>query len=427
MTILSSTARRCALIGLVLAFCAGSALRADVTIRYQTDFKLSAGLPPMMEQALKPALAKSSPLSIRMKGNKAWSVSGGTTEIVDLTKQELTLIDAAHHTFATFPASEFAAKMAAAVPEIPAAQRKALQDAMSSIKTKVDSKVTGRTEAIQGVQAEEREIDISMDMPMPAGTQQTGPSVKLAMQIWTAKQGEALRVPTIRELTGFNLWQKYFLNPAGTIARIAGKMPGIGEAVTPMVEETLKNQSVILRVHVDMYMPIMAAMARKMAEKKGDAAVAIDPDVPIMQMNQEVVELSNAPVDASLFEIPKEYTAAPADDLIRGMVQNASEKPASQPQRIRVGIDVQAAKLIRQPAPIYPPEAKAAGISGHVILNVIIAKDGTVEDASVVSGHPMLVPPAKDAVEQWVYKPTLLNGEPVEVLTQVDVSFTLSQ
>jgi TonB family protein len=424
---LFSAPRSFAFIALALALLAASGLRADVTIRYQKDFKLSAGLPPMMEQAMKPALAKTPALSIRMKGNKAWSMSGDIAEIVDLAKQELTLIDTAHHTFATFPASEFAVKMAAAVPQIPAGQMKAMQSAMSSIKTKVDSKVTGRTDVIQGVQAEEREIDISMDMPMPADKPQTGPSVRLVMQIWNAKPGEALRVPAIRELTGYNLWQKYFLNPAGTIANIAGKMPGIGEMVTPMLDEILKNQSVILRIHMDMYMPFMAVMARRMAEQKGETAVAFDPDAPIIQMNQEVVELSDAPVDVALFEIPKEYTAAPADDLIRGMVQSASEKSAGQPQSIRVGSEVQSAKLIRQPAPVYPPEAKAAGISGRIILNVVVAKDGTVKDVSLVSGHPFLVAPAEDAVKQWVYKPTLLNGEPVEVLTQVEVNFTPSQ
>jgi len=57
---------------------------------------------------------------------------------------------------------------------------------------------------------------------------------------------------------------------------------------------------------------------------------------------------------------------------------------------------------------------------------VIVGKDGTVHDVSLVSGHPLLVAPAKDAVKQWVYQPTLLNGEPVEVVTQVDVTFSLS-
>jgi protein TonB len=102
------------------------------------------------------------------------------------------------------------------------------------------------------------------------------------------------------------------------------------------------------------------------------------------------------------------------------------EKPVT-PQRIRVGGNVQQAKLIRQPKPIYPPLAKQARISGVVRLNAIIGKDGTIQNLTVASGHPLLVPAAMEAVKQWVYAPTLLNGEPVEVVTQIDVNFTLSQ
>jgi len=97
------------------------------------------------------------------------------------------------------------------------------------------------------------------------------------------------------------------------------------------------------------------------------------------------------------------------------------------PQRIRVGGNVQQAKLIRQPKPIYPPLAKQARISGVVKLDAIIGKDGTIQNLHVISGHPLLVPAALEAVKQWVYAPTLLNGEPVEVVTQIDVNFTLSQ
>ena len=102
------------------------------------------------------------------------------------------------------------------------------------------------------------------------------------------------------------------------------------------------------------------------------------------------------------------------------------EKPVT-PQRIRVGGNVQQAKLIRQPKPVYPPLAKQARISGVVRLNAIIGKDGTIQNLTVASGHPLLVPSAMEAVKQWVYAPTLLNGEPVEVVTQIDVNFTLSQ
>jgi protein TonB len=104
------------------------------------------------------------------------------------------------------------------------------------------------------------------------------------------------------------------------------------------------------------------------------------------------------------------------------------EEPKQAPvQRIRVGGIVQQARLIDQPKPAYPPLAKQARISGTVKLNAVIAKDGTIMNLEVVSGHPLLVPAALDAVKRWRYQPTMLNGEPVEVVTQIDVNFTLSQ
>ena len=86
---------------------------------------------------------------------------------------------------------------------------------------------------------------------------------------------------------------------------------------------------------------------------------------------------------------------------------------------------MQAANLITQVRPVYPPLAKQARISGTVELSAIIGKDGRVQDLKVVRGHPLLVQAALDAVKNWVYRPTLLNGEPVEVSTTIDVNFTL--
>lgn len=97
------------------------------------------------------------------------------------------------------------------------------------------------------------------------------------------------------------------------------------------------------------------------------------------------------------------------------------------PARIRVGGNVQAANLIRKVVPVYPTLAKQARISGTVRFQAIIGKDGTIQNLQLVSGHPLLVAAAQQAVSQWVYKPTLLNGDPVEVVTTIDVNFTLSQ
>ena len=100
---------------------------------------------------------------------------------------------------------------------------------------------------------------------------------------------------------------------------------------------------------------------------------------------------------------------------------------AATPKRIRVGGQVESAKLIFQPKPEYPPLAKMARIQGTVRLEAIISKDGTIQDLKVVSGHPLLVKAALEAVQRWRYQPTLLNTEPVEVVTEIDVNFTLAE
>ena len=101
-------------------------------------------------------------------------------------------------------------------------------------------------------------------------------------------------------------------------------------------------------------------------------------------------------------------------------------KKKAPPKRIRVGGNVAKARLLRQTRPQYPPLARQARIQGTVKLSAVIAKDGTIQKLEVTSGHPLLVPSALAAVKQWRYKPTLLNGEAVEVLTNIDVNFTLS-
>jgi protein TonB len=94
-------------------------------------------------------------------------------------------------------------------------------------------------------------------------------------------------------------------------------------------------------------------------------------------------------------------------------------------QRINVGGAVQQSKLISQPKPVYPPVARKARIQGKVSFDVLIGTDGHVASIQLVSGHPLLATAAQEAVTQWVYQPSLVNGQPVEVLTQIDVSFTL--
>ena len=95
------------------------------------------------------------------------------------------------------------------------------------------------------------------------------------------------------------------------------------------------------------------------------------------------------------------------------------------PQRLRVGGNVQEALLIHKVMPAYPTLAKAARIQGVVRLDAIIDKNGKVQSLTVIKGPPLLAPAAIQAVKQWAYKPTLLNGLPVEIATEIDVRFAL--
>ena len=96
------------------------------------------------------------------------------------------------------------------------------------------------------------------------------------------------------------------------------------------------------------------------------------------------------------------------------------------PTRVRVSSGVVSGLLVKKVNPNYPPLARQARIQGVVLLQAQISKDGRIENLQLISGHPMLAPAAIEAVKQWVYRPYLLNGEPCEVDTQIQVNFTLA-
>lgn len=105
----------------------------------------------------------------------------------------------------------------------------------------------------------------------------------------------------------------------------------------------------------------------------------------------------------------------------------ATAKPAANTtQRISLPSVIESAKLIYGPKPEYPPLAIRARVQGTVKIHAIIGTDGTVQELTVLSGSPLLVPAARDAVATWRYQPTLLNREPVEVETEIEVKFVLN-
>ncbi|HZD48081.1 MAG TPA: energy transducer TonB [Silvibacterium sp.] len=102
-------------------------------------------------------------------------------------------------------------------------------------------------------------------------------------------------------------------------------------------------------------------------------------------------------------------------------------KPTPKPGPLRISAGVAAGQLIAPIQPVYPPIAREARIQGTVVVEATISKEGMVEHARAVSGHPLLATAALDAIEKARYQPYRLNGEPVEVQTTISVIFRLDQ
>jgi protein TonB len=117
-----------------------------------------------------------------------------------------------------------------------------------------------------------------------------------------------------------------------------------------------------------------------------------------------------------------------SDSGVMGSIFGSGSGPqvkAAPPKKVNISAGVAVGMLLQKTQPIYPPIAKAARVSGTVVLQAMISKQGTIEDLHVVSGPAMLQQAAIEAVKTWRYRPYLLNNEPVEVETTINVIFTL--
>lgn len=141
-------------------------------------------------------------------------------------------------------------------------------------------------------------------------------------------------------------------------------------------------------------------------------------------------------------DLLREFTVTAGSNIERGLVMQLTSREASQtagaetarlsqpfaPDRIQVKGEVAQSNLIRKVQPIYPAAAKLAHVQGAVVLKMVILKDGTPGEITVASSPSNDLSQASlEAVRQWRYRPTLLNGEPIQVLTDVLVNFTLSE
>ena len=141
----------------------------------------------------------------------------------------------------------------------------------------------------------------------------------MVVRLWTAKPGEVTRVPAIRELTGYTLWSYATINPIAVVGKMMKQLPGCSDVFDRLMEEIPKG-TMVLRMQADVFVPAIAARLLRVPAGGDPSGASFYPDEPLMQMNQELEEISTAPVPDSLFQIPEGYQEATASDLIKGLV-----------------------------------------------------------------------------------------------------------
>jgi protein TonB len=157
-----------------------------------------------------------------------------------------------------------------------------------------------------------------------------------------------------------------------------------------------------------------------------DGALRTPTKIP-KKIEKIVEEEAPAPASSGMMGgVPGGVPGGVGGGVLGGVLSAANTPPPKvAPQKVRVSSGVASGNLLSPIKPIYPQIAKQARIQGQVVIQATISKAGTIENARVISGHPMLVQNALEAVKQARYKPYLLNGEPVEVETTINVNFTL--
>lgn len=144
----------------------------------------------------------------------------------------------------------------------------------------------------------------------------------------------------------------------------------------------------------------------------------------VRQWKYQTTLLNGEPVEVdTTINVVYQLSDSGVGTVLDGQEQQSQGIPPI--QRIRVGGNLMATKMVKQVQPKYPKAARKAGITGTVLLHVIIAKDGSVEELRYVSGPQELAQSAIDAVKQWKYQPTLFNGNPVEIDSNISIVFTI--
>jgi hypothetical protein len=250
-----------------------------------------------------------------------YTVAGNFVSVIDLAKQTTTLMNTDKKTYASVTMNDYEQAVSLIIPKASAEA----QNMLANMETKFESKKTGRKATIQGIVAEERQIVMTMSNKTATDQETSGQLMRMVMEIWSAAPGEAARVPALSEMDRFSALTQTATNPTAMIQQLLGPYPAMSKAYEALTKELSDHPTLVLRTRVGVYVPALGQTVTALA-RTGRQVPAFNPDGPLSEINQEVVELSTAPVDASAFQVPASFKPSTVGEILRSRFPQFAEK-----------------------------------------------------------------------------------------------------
>jgi len=235
---------------------------------------------------------------------------------MDGGKGEITLLNPATKQFATVPAAGYMEKVLALEPP------QLAQAVLQNLKFDVQTKKTGETAVIQGVQTEDNLVIVTMEMPNPTGAPI---GLRMEMHEWLALADELTRVPALNQMAGCSTSLGASADPGVMIERILGPLGGASGLSDALKQLATGRGKLVLKIQIEIFAPAILAIMQ--TQRAAGLPPNADLNAPLIDLNFNVAELSADPLPDAMFQAPEGYQAAPLEDLLKTMTKPVRSVP----------------------------------------------------------------------------------------------------
>jgi hypothetical protein len=285
-------------------------VQADVTLRYESRVTVNPGLPAELREELAKIFAGRLPPKYvqKFRNGKLYFSYGEDEAIVDFSKREITLLEGETRRYSIIPIEQY-------LREVVGDSALAAQttEGGATLRSHSESIATGQTTVVSGVEAEERNILLTVDTSAA-----TLPLVRVVIRVWNAKESEVRRVPALGEVAPYNIRISEVTNPVISLRPGFQQLPDLAEGFTSLAEN-FRPEDTVMRLNVKVFVPSLAAVTRELRKLPGVATPlgeGFDPDAALVEITQELTGMSSEPIPDSVFEVPASYRAVTLGELL---------------------------------------------------------------------------------------------------------------